>query len=52
LHHPQQRVWRNGFEAPFRGRVKVDFTPWEVLTARMKQVNATVEQIHSKSQPR
>ncbi len=34
------------------GIVKIDFTPWEVLTTRMKQVNASLEQLHSAAAPR
>jgi hypothetical protein len=34
------------------GIVKIDFTPWEVLAARMKQVNATLDQLHSAARPR
>jgi hypothetical protein len=29
------------------GLVRVDFTPWDVLTARMTQVNAAIEQRHA-----
>jgi hypothetical protein len=31
------------------GVVKIDFTPWEVLTTRMKQVNAGIESLHAKA---
>jgi hypothetical protein len=31
------------------GVVKVDFTPWEVLTTRMKQVNAGLEELAAKA---
>ncbi|HEY2013812.1 MAG TPA: hypothetical protein VGH38_09950 [Bryobacteraceae bacterium] len=31
------------------GVVKIDFTPWEVLTQRMKQVNAGMESLHSEA---
>jgi hypothetical protein len=31
------------------GVVKIDFTPWEVLTARMKEVNAKVDSLHAKA---
>ena len=30
------------------GVVHIDFTPWEVLTARMKDVNAGIESLHAK----
>ncbi|HEX8984639.1 MAG TPA: hypothetical protein VF767_04385 [Bryobacteraceae bacterium] len=33
------------------GLVRIDFTPWEVLTKRMQQVNATLEAQHLKSGP-
>jgi agarase len=29
------------------GLVRIDFTPWEVLTQRMQKVNATLETLHS-----
>jgi hypothetical protein len=28
------------------GLVRIDFTPWDVLTARMKAVNAKLEEMH------
>jgi hypothetical protein len=31
------------------GLVRIDFTPWEVLTKRMRQVNATLEARHRKA---
>jgi hypothetical protein len=31
------------------GVVHIDFTPWEVLTARMKEVNARIEELHAKA---
>lgn len=31
------------------GVVKIDFTPWEVLTTRMRQVNATLEELAAKA---
>jgi hypothetical protein len=31
------------------GLVRIDFTPWEVLTKRMQQVNAGIEAIHAKA---
>lgn len=31
------------------GLVRIDFTPWEVLTQRMQQVNARIEALHSTS---
>lgn len=31
------------------GVVRIDFTPWEVLTRRMQQVNGGIEALHSKS---
>jgi hypothetical protein len=31
------------------GLVHIDFTPWEVLTTRMKEVNATLESRHAKA---
>lgn len=31
------------------GVVRIDFTPWEVLTRRMQQVNAEIETLHAKS---
>ena len=34
------------------GVVKIDFTPWEVLTTRMKQVNAGIESLHAKAASR
>ncbi|HKE29658.1 MAG TPA: hypothetical protein VKB88_45225 [Bryobacteraceae bacterium] len=33
------------------GVVKIDFTPWDVLTARMKAINATIEEHHAASEP-
>jgi hypothetical protein len=33
------------------GVVRIDFTPWEVLTRRMQQVNAGMEALHAKAQP-
>ena len=29
------------------GVVRIDFTPWEVLTRRMQQVNAGIEALHA-----
>lgn len=34
------------------GVVRVDFTPWEVLTRRMTKVNANLEAIHARSEVR
>ncbi len=31
------------------GVVKIDFTPWEVLTTRMRQVNASLEELAAKA---
>lgn len=31
------------------GVVKIDFSPWEVLTTRMEQVNAGIEQLHAEA---
>jgi hypothetical protein len=31
------------------GLVKIDFTPWEVLTTRMKQVNLGLEEMHARA---
>ncbi|MGH9666538.1 MAG: beta-agarase [Bryobacteraceae bacterium] len=31
------------------GLVKIDFTPWHILTMRMKQVNGTIETLHNRS---
>jgi len=31
------------------GVVRSDFTPWDVLTARMKEVNREMEALHAKS---
>jgi agarase len=33
------------------GLVRIDFTPWETLTARMREVNAEMESVHARSQP-
>lgn len=32
------------------GLVKIDFTPWEILTTRMQKVNETLETLHAHSQ--
>ncbi len=34
------------------GLVRIDFTPWEVLTTRMKQVNASLEELANKAASR
>ena len=31
------------------GLVKIDFTPWDVLTARMQEVNLGIERLHAKA---
>jgi hypothetical protein len=33
------------------GVVKIDFTPWTVLTGRMSQVNLGIEAVHAGSRP-
>jgi agarase len=32
------------------GVVRIDFTPWETLTARMGEVNVEMESLHAQSQ--
>jgi hypothetical protein len=32
--------------------LKIDFTPWEVLTKRMQQVNAGIESLHAQAASR
>jgi hypothetical protein len=34
------------------GVVRVDFTPWDTLTSRMRQVNAGIEALHTKAESR
>ena len=34
------------------GVVKINGVPWETLTTRMKEVNADIEALHAKAQPR
>jgi hypothetical protein len=29
--------------------VKIDFTPWEVLTKNMQEVNGGIESVHAKA---